>query len=340
MDTENNSNAITQADDLDAFSAAFFNGDEVSVVPDEIEEAPADEDADDTSPSDADDTKPEDTETDADPEDSKEGDDEPEEEVVEKPKKKTAAERIAEVVAERNAEREEKRQLLARLEALEASKVKTEDTPTPATANELAAPDPDARNEDGSLKYPLGEYDPLFLKDNVNYLFAEKQRELEAKTVQENTIQERVKLQSTWDAKLAEAEKTEEMADIREAGAVLISELQDTLDPQFGDFLATTIMSLDQGPEVFYFLASNPDVAKAIAKQDAIHATIALGGLNERIRFDKQTQETGNTKKPPRVSQAPEPPQTVNRGNTATFDVPDDTDDLDAFADKFYAKRR
>jgi hypothetical protein len=44
-------------------------------------------------------------------------------------------------------------------------------------------------------------------------------------------------------------------------------ELEDTfrdLDPSYGKYLATTIMSLDYGPHVLDYLADNPDEARNI----------------------------------------------------------------------------
>lgn len=337
MNPENSeSNATNDSVSLDDFSADFFG----TKTPEPVQtEAPVDEGADDTSPSDADDTKPVDTTPAPDP-DSNDGDGDGEP-VVEKKPKKTAAERISEVVAERNAERERAAALQARIEALEAANApKKEEVQTPAAAPEDDAPDPDAKNEDGSLKYPLGEYDAQYLADRVDYLFAKKEQEAEARRVQADEqnkiINERTQLQTTWETKLQEAEKNEDMADIRESAAVLISDLQDKISPEHGDYLATTIMQLEQGPEVLYFLAQNPDVAEAIASQDAFKATIALGGLNERIRYEKLAQENGNPK--PRQSKAPEPPRNVNRGASGRFEVPGDTEDLDAFARVFLKK--
>lgn len=340
MTTENSeSNATPQDVNLDEFAQDFFG----SKKPEPVQEdAPVDEGADDTSPSDADDTKPEDANSEAEP-DSNEGDGEGGDEppVAEKPRKKTAAERISEVIAERNAERDRVAALQARLDAIEAAKApKPEDTPTPAAAPEEAAPDPDERLEDGSLKYPLGEYDAQYLADRVDYLFQKKEQEAEARRAQAEAdnqiISARTTLQQNWETRLQEAEATEEMKDIREAGAVLVSELQDAISPEHGDYLATTIMGMEQGPEVFYFLANNPDVARVIASQDAISATIALGAIQERFRFAKEGSENGNQK--PRVSKAPEPPKQVNRGSNGRFETPDDTEDLDAFARKLFQK--
>lgn len=327
MSTENSeSNATPEDVNLDDFARDLFQLEKPEPVQ---EDAPVEESADDTSPSDADDTKPE-----ANSEAAPEGEGEA---IPEKPKKKSAAERISEVVAERNAERDRNAALQARLEALEAAaQAPKEETKTPAATNELVAPDPDERLEDGSLKYELGEYDAQYLADRVDYLFAKKEQEATAARAQSERDNEivtaRKELQTAWEAKLQEAEATEDMKDIREAGAVLVSELQDVVDPDTGDYLATTIMGMEQGPEVFYFLANNPDVARVIATQDAITATIALGALQERFRFQKEQAENGNPK--PRVSKAPEPPKQVNRGSNGRFETPDDTEDLDAFARK------
>lgn len=332
MTTENSeSNATPQDVNLDDFAQELFGTKPAEPVQ---EEAPVDEGADDTSPSDADDTKPPVDESEAKP-DSNEGEGE-DETPPEKPKKKTAAERISEVIAERNAERDRVAALQARIDAIEAAQApKPENTPTPAATNELVAPDPDELLEDGTLKYALGEYDAQYLADRVDYLFNKKEQELETvrkqKASEEEYVSARVELQNTWETKLQAAEANEDMKDIREVGAVLVSELQDVVSEERGDFIATTIMGMEQGPEVFYFLANNPDVAFSIAKQDLISATIALGAIQERVRSKKEP-ENGNPK--PRVSQAPEPPKQVNRGSNGRFETPDDTEDLDSFARK------
>lgn len=337
MDTEvNDSTAITESDDLDAFSADFFGG---SKAPEPVETEAPDDDANDTSPSDADDTNElSDTEADS---DSNEEDEEPET-PLDKPKKKTAQERISEVVGERNAARAELEAIRQELEALRAPKPK-EEAPavkdTPSVVPVKGAPDPDAVDENGESLYPLGQYDPKFLEDHVQWLFETKEAEQEAKRAQiEAARQKEVQLtalQSDWQTKLKAAEAQEGMADLREKGQAMLAELDSIItDESYGEFLGKTIMGMEKGVEVFNFLANNLDIAKNLATLDVVNATITLGAIQERV-----SKRDGNNVKP-RVSAAPEPPKTVNRGNHGRFEVPDDTDDLDAFANKFFVKRK
>ncbi len=329
------SNAIEDTTDLDAFSAELLG----TAKPEPVQaDAPSDEDADDTSTGDTPDTNEPVEDTEADP-DSNEGDDKPEE-VVEKPKKKTAQERISEVIGERNEARERASALEARIAAIEAGKAKPVEAPAPTVVTDNGAPDPDATNEDGSLKYPLGEYDSAFLRDNARYILkSEKEafdREQAETAQQEAEIAARTELQKSWEAKVQSAEATDDMADIREVGMQLVENFAD-LEPAYGDYLANTIMDLENGPEVFYYLANNVTEARKIANLGPVKATIALGGLDARIGVSKAPQENGTQKT--RMTQAPEPPKTVNRGTNGKFDTPDDTDDLAAFEAKLYRKK-
>lgn len=326
-----NSNAIND-DDLDAFSAEFFGSTKAPVQT----EAPS-QDADDTSSEgDALDTNEPVVDPEVDPE-SNEGDDEPEA-VVEKPKKKTAQERISELTAARyEAERKAKEWEDRFLEATKPQ-AKVED-PAPTVAPASGAPDPNEVLADGSPKYRLGEYDPQYMKDNVEFLFEQKMatfaQENAARAAQEQAMSQRSELQVDWETKLAAAEKTEDMADIRTAGMDLVNHFSD-LEEQYGEYLATTIMSLDEGTKVFHYLANNLEEARRIANMGPVKATIALGSLDERFR----SRDQGNGTPKPRISSAPPPPNNVNRGTSGRFEVPPDTDDLDAFETVFFKKKK
>jgi hypothetical protein len=333
LNTED-SNAIEVNDDLDAFSNELFGtpSEPAKEKPAAVE--PGNEDADDTST--ADDTGA----TNDQSNDEDEGEQEPEVS-DEKPRKKSAQERISELTAARREAERQAKEWEERFNNLIKNKEpdKEETTEAPAATNENGAPDPDELNEDGTPKYPLGEYDPNYLRDNLRHIFAEEReaerRQQEEENRRKQIVDARTELQVSWESKLQEAEGREEMADIREAGVNLVEALSD-LEPTYGDFLATTIMGMEMGPEVFYHLANNVDEARKIADAGGIAATIALGALQERIRASKN-QENGNPK--PRVSKAPEPPTNLSRGSHGRFETPDDTDDLDAFAEKLFGKK-
>ena len=109
------------------------------------------------------------------------------------------------------------------------------------------------------------------------------------------------------------------------------------LDKQYGDFLAQAIMSMDNGPDVLYYLAENKDEAKRIVESGATKAVISLGRLEARFDTSEETKPTPRQK----VTKAPTPPQHLNKGSAAVKQaVTPDTDDLDAFEAEFFKKRR
>lgn len=325
------SNSINDTDDLAAFEQEFFGKANTEPVKEEAVES--DLDAEDTSSEeDALATNEPDTETDAEVDDN-ETDDEGEA-PVEKPKKKTAQERISELTQKyREAERK-----AAELER----QLREREAPTPVEDNGNVntpasnEPTPDDLNEDGSEKYPLGEYDPTFIKDLIKFtndqIVAERDAEAQTRSAQQAQQEAQAALNQEWTEKLNQAEKGE-FADIREVGIDLVEAFSD-LDPAYGEYLASTIMTLDKGVEVFHYLATHLDEAREIVAAGPNKATIALGRLEARFLTD----ETGNRK--PKVTKAPEPPRSINRGASGKFEIPDDTDDLEAFEKKFFAKKR
>jgi intein/homing endonuclease len=108
------------------------------------------------------------------------------------------------------------------------------------------APSPDAVGEDGELVYPLGEFDPKFIRDLTKFTIAEEakafkeqqQKEVEAARLKE--AQE--SLAKDWNSKLDEFEK--EHDDVRDKSRKWWS-LSD-IEPDYGEYLATTIMASRQ----------------------------------------------------------------------------------------------
>ena len=151
------------------------------------------------------------------------------------------------------------------------------------------------------------------------------QREQE-ETQQRQIQQAQQELQAAWGEKLDTAR--ERYPDFNEKGQELIDSLGE-IDQQYGEYLSTTIMEMDHGAEVLYYLASNPEEARDIIASGAKRATIALGRLEARF-------EEGSAEKPkarPKVSKAPPPPP-KNKGSAvaAGTTVRGDEDDLDAVA--------
>lgn len=336
MSTENN---IVETDDtsLDDFSAEFFgqNEAEPSSTKPEVEEEVADSedaqpdgnDQDTQNVDDSDDTPDEDEE------DTEDDTDEVEEEAP-KPKKKTAQERISELTAARREAERRADALEARLAALE--KPAKDDTPAPAPSADAEAtpPKPTDLNEDGSEKYPLGEFDPNFITDladfRVEQRFAARERIEQEKAAQAKQQEAMDQLEAKWNGQLETAR--ERYPDYNEK----LSELQPVfsdVDEHYGDYLSTTLMSMEKGADILYYLAENPDEARAIVDSGPQRATIALGRLEARFLSD------GESKPVRKVSKAPVPPP-VNKGAAiARAKVTPDTDDLDAFETIFFQKK-
>lgn len=297
-------------DDLDSFEKDFFNQSvEEKKEPAEPaeEEIKAPDSDDDTKDDDQDDNPDEDDKTDP------------------KPKKVNRyQERINELTAKaREAERA--------LEALRVEQTKQTETPktTPVVADD--GPKPDALNEDGSDKYPLGEFDPSYIRDMARHTI---DREWSARKAQENeelaarqNQEARDYLQEQWTQKLAPV--TEEHEDFLDKTMELESTFEG-LDSDYSDYLVQTIKSLDHGPEVLYYFANHLDEAQKFVKMGPLAATLALGEYNALFK--------GKTRQDAKVSNAPPPPQ-VNKGSNTRTTVRGDTEDLDAFEREFFKKK-
>lgn len=335
----NNTNVEPTEVDLDAFAADFFG--QKSAAP-EPASSEADE-TDDELESDA----PEATHTPegdplADDEDEEEDGEEEEEEdskPAPKPKKNRFQERIDELTtARKEAEREAER-LRSEFEALKVKlEAKTDKTDKPTSdVVKDNRPNPDAVKEDGSPKYELGEFDPQYQADLVAHLFAEKEKEIEAKLAkkeQEESLKAaRTAIETQWNDKLVPAQ--ERYPDFNEKGQQLVDSFEG-LDEAYGEYLTSTIMSMDFGPDVLYYLANHPDEAKAIVNSGPTKATLALGRLETKFA----DAELEKQKARPKVSKAPTPPAHRNKGSAAAVaEIPDDTDDLDLFSQKLFAKK-
>jgi len=273
-----------------------------------------------------------------------EAEDEPEpEEVSDKPKKKTAQERINDMraklgeteraaAAEKAAYELRQRDLEAKLAETLAKLEKPKSEPEAKAPVSAESPDPNATNEDGTDKYPLGEFDPQYLKDVVRFTLdqeTEARRAEEASRIEQQKAEESVTaLQTNWETKLQDVEK--EIPDLRTKSVDLVNEFS-SLEPEYAEYLATTLMQMDSGPQVMYYLSQHLDEAKQIVSKGPVGATIALGRL--------EAQFSAKTEKPkPVVSSAPEPIETRTRGAGGKFDTAPDTDDLKAFKQIFYKR--
>ena len=327
--------------DLDSFSDDFFGQKDSVPAPASAEEVDeVDEDVSDAplEPAEEDDVEenPEEEALD-DPED----DEDEEDSTPEPPKKKNRfQDRIDELTgARREAERkaqELEEKLNKVLEKLEQNEPKPEpkarDHPAPDGDN--GRPNPYDKNEDGTDKYPLGEYDPNFTIDLTDWRLDQREQEREQKLTQKQQevkdAEVKQELAKHWEEKLAPAQ--ERYPDFDEKGENL-SPILEKLDPSYAQYIAATVMSMDNGPDVLYYLAENVDEAEAIFASGPQKATLALGRIESRF-----VQGEGSPTKR-RVSKAPTPPPTNKGSAPAQARVKPDTDNLDAFEKEFFKSR-
>ena len=330
---------VEQTDtDLDSFSAEFFGQNKAetgTAKPDpEVKEETAESDA----PTIEDTHDETDDEGEASKSETEDDLDEADEPKVEKPKKNRFQERIDELTAKgREAERKAQ-ELERKLQELEQKAVKTPEPEVQKT--NTAGPSPEDLNEDGTDKYPLGEFDPNYLKDFVAFQFEQREKQSQEKQraeAERKAVEaEQNALREGWNSKLEPAQ--ERYPDFMEKGQQLVESLND-LPPAYSEFLSATIMSLDNGPDVLYHLASNPSEAQKIVKAGNLKAALMLGALDARFEISKEETQTKTTSRP-KITNAPAPPTRLNKGSsTALPEVPDDTDDLDAFSAKLFKKR-
>ena len=275
-----------------------------------------------------DDTDAVDTEDDLE-EENDDSEDKDSEEETPKPKKVSRyQERINELTAKA---RESERALIA-LQAAQ-KQLETTQTPKPVVAEVPdKGVDPDAKNADGSEKYPLGQFDPEYIRDMARHTidkeWAVRKEQDAQETAQRQNQEARDHIQAGWVEKLAPV--TEQHEDFIDKTMGLESAF-DGLDPQYSDYLVQTIKSLEHGPEVLYYFANNLDAAKEFVRSGPLGATLALGEINAMFKGTSRKVDT-------KVSKAPPPPQ-VNKGTNARKVVAADTDDLDAFSEVLFKRK-
>lgn len=340
--TENTNIDATVEPTLDDFAADLFGGSKAQPSDDatsEVEEEEVDADSDAT--------EEEDTHS-ADDGATEEADEADEEETItdeedEAPKKGNRfQERINELTAARREAERKAAELERKLEEVvrrldetkepEANKPVQQET----TATETGAPTPTDKNPDGTDKYPLGEFDPKFLRDTVQHMLdvkeQEQRREQEEKAKQQEFYQQRAALQESWNEKLVDAQ--ERYPDFQEKGEQMLSVFEG-IDEQYGQYLTDTLMEMDAGPDVFYYLANNLEEAEKIVNAGPRKATIALAKLEAQFVSAKNETKTARIK----TTKAPTPPPQLKGSSVARASVPIDTDDLDAFTKALFKKK-
>lgn len=334
MSTENET-IVAVEDDLDLFSEQLFGQSNPDPEP------ASSEDVEDVDPEEVD-APTEDThgDGDEDPEDAEIDESDPDPEPAPEPakKKNRFQERIDELVGDK---RETERRLDAALKALEQFTKNAQPEPAQSVpvVEENTGPNPDDVLEDGTDKYPLGELDPNYIRDLTRHTLHEERAKLkqadEAEAAQRQADTARAELQSSWNEKLGPAK--ERYPDLEERGAPFLEDLGSKIDSAYGEYLTTVLMGLDNGPDVLNYLVNNPDRAVEIVGSGYTRATLALGAID--AKFTDAEAEKKSAK--PIVSKAPTPPPHVNKGAAVSMpDVPDDTDDLDAFERKLFPKKK
>lgn len=336
-------------DDLDAFSDMFFGNTPAKAEAtdnedDEISETPSATDDSEESNEESKSDKDEDGEDAPADEDKDEDPDEEDKSLLKVKGRKPARERINELTAKaREAERERDalRRELEDFRSQKESKPQDVVSHDKATPLDSGAPNPDTILEDGSPKYPLGEFDPIYIRDLTRFTIQQENEAVkkEAKVAREAEEMETAEreLLSSWNDKLRTS--SERLPDLSEK----VVDLEDTfagLDPSYGKYLAATIMSLDYGPDVLDYLADHLDEARKIVAAGPTSATIALGRIEARFYAAAEAKETSDSGKGKvgKSTEAPPPPPR-NKGSGGKQAVSPDTDDLEAFEKLYFAKK-
>lgn len=328
---------VTVSDDLDAFAQELFSGspkpsDNAKSEDDQTEELQSDAPTEEEDTHSAEDGATEDVDT------SEEKPDETDENDKTKapPKKDRLQERINELTAARRAAERERDELLRKLE----EKTTPPKTETKEVKADDKAPSPNDKNEDGTDKYPLGEFDPNYNADHVKYMVQKALEEdriaRQAEKVEQEKLsaeeQYRSTLTETWNEKLEIVQ--ERYPDYREKGEQMLEVFED-IDPAYGQYLTDTLMEMDAGPEVFYYLSNNVEEAKEIVNAGPRKATIALAKLEAQLAGTPKTQAPAV-----KVTNAPTPPPQVKGSAVSKSAVSPDTDDLDAFSKVLFSKKK
>jgi len=259
------------------------------------------------------------------------------EEVQPKPRKKhSAQERINDLTAKaRQAEREVE-ELRREMETLKAGREKEEPTPL---REQLTpdAPDPDAVDDKGEPIYPLGEFDKNYIRDLTKFTIEAESKAAKERDAQENwnrgVALAQQELAETWVTKIEAAEA--EIPTLRD-DITGVTEVFEGIEPNYGEYLAMTIMQCDAGPEIMHYFSQNIGEAQRIVASGPAAATLAIGRLEAKLA--RTSPDPSGQKRNRNVSNAPKPPETGARGVNGRQAIRADTNNLDDFEKVFYKK--
>jgi hypothetical protein len=321
---------IENVDDLEAFEKDFFG----TKTP-EVEEDVADETEIEAEEAETDDVDPVDTDEDEDETEAEDSDDSEEEEEVEKPKRnrKTAQERIKELTTEKYEAQRREVETLRRLRELEEKLAAPKEEAKEPVKEVTDAPSPDATGADGEPLYPLGEFDPAYIRALTRFTIKQETdaaQKAEATRREQEAIQNaRTQAQEVWSGRLEEAKK--DVPDLVDKITSLATTF-DHLPADYGQYLVDIVQSLDNGPHILAYLADNPKEAQQIVSSGATSATLSLGRLDARLA------RAAVKEKVVKVTNAPVAPPKIARG-TGKASTSADTDDLAAFEKQFFRKK-
>lgn len=338
-----NSNLVDIPEDMTAFKALFENPDaESNPVEDTEDEGLAtDEDKDAPEGDEVSEAEESEAESEDEPEETpeeEESEEEEEPEAKEEPKKKKSSyqERLNEITRARREAERQNAILLQRIEALEARERDVTKSEPIKERLPQGAPTPDAVDEKGEPLYPLGAYDPDFITDLAKFTADSEFKALKEKEAAETAARQQAEaqnqLRTEWNSKLDEYE--EEVPEIRDH----IVDLVDTfrgLDPAYGEYLAVTLMSAENGPQIMDYLSQNIGEAQKIVASGPAAATLAIGRLDAKlstVSVRPDPEEKRNKKE----SEAPPPPKAPLRGSKGGGrSVRPDTDNFADFTREF-----
>jgi len=268
------------------------------------------------------------------PLEEEDGEEEETEEESEAPKKESRAQKRIRELNDKYREAERRAEELERkLREKDTETPKEQPKPETNSNEENRAPHWDDLDDNGDPKYPLGQFDPKFNSDLVRHTIQEEQRrfqeEQQQREAQRRQQEADAALQQEWEEKLAPAR--ERYPDFMERGQELVDQFQD-LDPNYGKYLTDTIRAIDNGPDVLYYLASNPDLAREIVSKGPALASVALGRISAQFGEPEQPKTTTRTK----VTKASPPPPTV-RGS-AQPKTKNILENLDDFEQEFFSR--
>lgn len=341
-DNSNSNELVDIPEDLSSFKAMFMDEkkepqeaiEDNALATDEDTDAviDTDEDADEEESPEEDDA----SETPDDDGDQEEEEEKPAEEDKSKRKKPSAQTRINELTRNYRQEQRERAQeraeFMARIEALETRKPdSSQESPSIRASLPQGAPTPDAVNAKGEPKYPLGEFDPQFIFDLTEFSIEHKSKEIEDRRNRETQAtqiaQAQTAIKAQWAEKLEAYE--ENVPDIRDSIENLVDSFQ-SVDPAYGEYLATTIMTSENGPAIMEYLSQNIGEAQKIVASGPAAATFSIGRLDAKLSKPARLNEEEKRNK--KTSGAAPPPPKGTRGSSkGNPSVRPDTEDLAAF---------